>query len=124
MPERSSEPVVLFDGTCGFCRAAVRTLANRFSLTGRLLPWQSADLAAYGLTEQQVQARMWFVHGDRRSSGAAAFAAWAATGDRRARAAGRILSVPGIAQAAALGYWIVARNRHRIPGPWEHSCTI
>ena len=64
-----SEPVVLFDGACGFCRVAVTRLARsrRLRLAGRLSPCRSVDLAPYGLT---------------------------------------------------------ARNRHRIPGPWERTCAI
>ncbi len=123
MPDAMS-PVIIYDGSCGFCREAVRFLPPRLALAGSIQPWQSTDLTVYGLTEPQARARMWFVQGDQRHSGAAAFAAWARTGNRSARAAGRLLSLPVIAQMAAGAYWFVARNRHRLPGPWEHACTL
>jgi predicted DCC family thiol-disulfide oxidoreductase YuxK len=55
-----SEPLVVFDGACGFCRATVTRLARTRSLrlAGRLLPYQAADLALYGLTEQDARERM------------------------------------------------------------------
>ncbi|WP_405003151.1 DUF393 domain-containing protein [Kitasatospora purpeofusca] len=117
-------PVILYDGSCGFCRAAIRFLLPRLALAGVAQPWQGVDLTTYGLTEDQARARMWFVQGDQCHGGAAAFTAWARTGNAGARAAGRLLSLPGITRVAAGVYWLVARNRHRIPGPWEHTCTL
>ncbi|KJS52563.1 hypothetical protein VM98_30555 [Streptomyces rubellomurinus subsp. indigoferus] len=123
MPDTVS-PVIIYDGSCGFCRAAIHFLAPRLALAGVTQAWQSTDLATYGLTDNQARARMWFVQGDQRHGGAAAFAAWARTGNAGARAAGRLLSLPGVSQMAAGAYWLVARNRHRIPGSWEHTCTL
>jgi predicted DCC family thiol-disulfide oxidoreductase YuxK len=119
----SPEAVVVYDGMCGFCRYVVTALARRWSLAGRLQPWQSADLDALGLTEEDVHAKMWFVS-DRRSGGASAFAAWLQTGDRGAARLGRALNAPIIAQIAAAVYSCVARYRRRIPGPWEKTCTL
>jgi predicted DCC family thiol-disulfide oxidoreductase YuxK len=123
MPD-TMPPVIIYDGSCGFCRAALRFLLPRLALAGTIQPWQSTDLPAVGLTEHQARARMWFIQGDQHHGGAAAFAAWARTGNRSARAAGRLLSLPVVAPMAAGAYWLVARNRHRIPGPWEHACTL
>ncbi|MFF7588561.1 thiol-disulfide oxidoreductase DCC family protein [Kitasatospora purpeofusca] len=117
-------PVIVYDGNCGFCRAAIRFLVPRLAPAGVVQPWQGADLTTYGLTEDQARARMWFVQGGQRHGGAAAFTAWARTGNAAARAAGRLLSLPGITRVAAGAYWLVARKRHRIPGPWEHTRTL
>ncbi|WP_276095149.1 thiol-disulfide oxidoreductase DCC family protein [Streptomyces silvisoli] len=119
-----SEALVVYDGTCGFCRAGVTWLANRFDLKGRRVAWQGTDIHALGLTRRDVTQRMWYVHGSTRHAGAAAFAAWLRTGNRTARVLGYALCLPGVAQLAGCVYWLVARNRHRIPGPWEHTCTI
>jgi hypothetical protein len=72
-------PVIIYDGSCGFCRTAVRFLLPRLALAGTIQPWQSTDLRMHGLTEHQARAQMWFVQGDQRHGGAAAFAAWART---------------------------------------------
>ena len=121
-----SELLVVFDGACGFCRATVMRLARsrRLRLTGRPSPYQAVDLAAYGLTERDAHERMWVVHAGRTWSGAQAFATWFATGAPAVRLIGRTLTLPGIRQAAEAGYRLIARNRHRIPGPWEHTCRI
>lgn len=122
MPDR---PVVVFDGTCGFCRYTVALLARRLRLPGQRLPWQTADLAGLGLSTEQVRARMWYLAPGRAPvGGAAAFAEWLGTGGTVTRVAGRVLGAPGVRVAADLVYQIVARYRHRIPGPWEHTCTI
>ncbi|MCC5477351.1 DUF393 domain-containing protein [Streptomyces barringtoniae] len=33
-------------------------------------------------------------------------------------------ALPGVRHLAQAVYGLVARNRHRIPGPWEHTCRI
>ncbi|MFF7976742.1 DCC1-like thiol-disulfide oxidoreductase family protein [Streptomyces sp. NPDC007905] len=121
-----SEPVVVFDGACGFCRAAVTRLSrsHRLRLAGRLLPYQGVDLALYGLTEPDAQERMWLVHSGHVQGGAQAFAAWFTTGSHAARLIGRMLTWPGVRHAAEGVYRLIARNRHRIPGPWEGTCAI
>ena len=121
-----SEPLVVFDGTCGFCRATVMRLARapRLRLAGQLLPYQSADLASCGLTQQEACERMWLVQDSQVHGGAQAFAAWFATGSTTARLVGRTLTLPGVRHAGGAAYRLIARNRHRIPGPWERTCTI
>ncbi len=115
---------VVYDGTCGFCRFVVHRLAAAHGLRGRLTPWQSADLAGMGLSEAQARTRMWFVVGQHRAGGAAAFAAWLRTGDRRARLAGKVLALPVVRGVAEAVYRGVAKHRHRIPGPWERRCEV
>jgi predicted DCC family thiol-disulfide oxidoreductase YuxK len=117
--------LIVFDGTCGFCRHVVHHLAARWHLAGRPVPWQATDLDALGLSEPQARARMWYAApGVAPAGGAAAFAAWLATGDRPARLIAAVLRTPGVRIAAEGLYRVVARGRHRIPGPWEHTCTV
>ena len=121
-----SEPLVLFDGSCGFRRVTVTCLARapRLRLAARLLPYRSADLASYGLTERQARDRMRLVRDGELHGGARAFAAWFATGGPAARTVGRTPALPGVRHTAEAAYRSIARNRHRIPRPWERTCTI
>ncbi len=125
IPSMPEQALIVFDGTCGFCRHTVHRLAARWHLSGRPVPWQTADLDALGLSQQQARARMWYAEpGAAPAGGAAAFAAWLATGDRTARLIAAILRASGVRIAAEALYRVVARGRHRIPGPWEHTCTV
>lgn len=114
------------DGARGFCRATVTRLARTrpLRLAGQLLPYQAVDLALYGLADQEVHERMWLVHDGHLHGGAQAFAVWFATGGPAARLIGRTLTLPGVRHSADAAYRLIARNRHRIPGPWEHTCAI
>ncbi len=119
-----SEPVVVFDGECGLCRYGTAHIAARFHLPARRLAWQDADLDALGLSEAQVRDRMWFLSpGIPPAGGAAAFAGWLAGGDGTARALATLLRAKGIRNLAEIVYRVIARNRYRIPGPWERTCT-
>jgi predicted DCC family thiol-disulfide oxidoreductase YuxK len=116
--------VIVFDGTCGFCEFSVTTLARRLRLPGQLRPAGSLDLAALGLTFEQARERMWFVSGDVRRGGCAAFAAWLRTGHGLAAALGLALQLPAVAWLGERVYGWVAARRHRIPGPWRHTCRV
>jgi hypothetical protein len=73
----------VYDGECGFCRAGVSWLAGHWRLPGQRVAWQDASLEELGLTEGQVRDRMWYVApGLPPQGGAAAFAAWLASGGR------------------------------------------
>jgi predicted DCC family thiol-disulfide oxidoreductase YuxK len=116
--------VIVYDGTCGFCEFSVATLARRLRLPGQLRPAGSLDLAALGLTLDQALERMWFVSGDVRRGGCAAFAAWLRTGHGLAAAAGLALELSAVAWLGERIYGRVAAWRHRIPGPWRHTCQV
>lgn len=118
------EPVLVYDGDCGFCHYGVTHIAARWRLPGRLLPWQSADLGSLGLDEADVRARIWYLApASAPVGGAAAVAAWLAGGGWRTRVIAGLLRAPGMRSLAEVAYQVVARNRHRIPGPWERTCS-
>lgn len=47
----SHELTVIYDGECGFCKECVRWLEKKTVITA--LPFQSADLARYGVTYER-----------------------------------------------------------------------
>jgi predicted DCC family thiol-disulfide oxidoreductase YuxK len=123
-PVSRTRPLVLYDGTCGFCAFVTAWLARRAGLAGELQAWQAADLASLGLTERQASRQLWFIGGRAASGGCAGVAAWLRTGRAPWRQFGRLLQLPVAAQLGSVGYRVVAANRHRIPGPWEHTCQV
>lgn len=118
VPERQLEmPVLLFDGSCGFCTALVHWLDPRLERRTRLLPWQAADLQALSLTEDEARRSVWWIEpgGPRfHSEAAVAQALIACRGIWRR--IGLALQAPGIRTLAAVCYRLVARMRHRLPG--------
>ncbi len=113
-------PVLVFDGDCGFCSTSARFLLRRVvtrSAPFAVLPWQRADLAALGLTEEQCRdAVQWVSAAGRAYAGAAAVAAALAAGRLPWRPAGWVLALPGIRSLAQGAYRWVAANRYRLPG--------
>ena len=63
---------LIFDGDCGFCTTAVRWLERTLPKVPATLPFQWADLPAFGLTEAEARSKVWFVSGGRRYGGAGA----------------------------------------------------
>lgn len=112
-----AKPLLVFDGDCGFCTTAVGVLEKRLARFPDAQPWQWLDLDEFGLSRHDVTHYVWLLAGERRFRGHAAFAAllrmqpaWGI------RFVGRMLVTPPFSWLAALGYALIARFRHRLPG--------
>ena len=111
-------PTLVYDGECEFCTACVRFLARRTNRPLASVAYQSADLAALGLTREQcADAVQWVVDGRTVSAHVAVAAAL-----RHARVpwplAGIVISLPGIRSVAAAAYRkVAARRRCAAPTP-------
>jgi predicted DCC family thiol-disulfide oxidoreductase YuxK len=121
-PDRLARPptdVLVFDGDCSFCTGIARWVERRLPAGTGIVPYQRVrDAAAYGLTEREVAAAAYWIDArGRPHRGHLAFSralqrmggAWSVLGD--------LIEVPPISWLARVGYEIVARNRHRLPGP-------
>jgi predicted DCC family thiol-disulfide oxidoreductase YuxK len=121
--------ICIYDGDCGFCGRCVAWASRRSDV--RFEPFQRTDLAAYGITEDAAAAAVHCVGADGPpqaggapsvTRGAAAVAAVL----RECRGGwpilGTVMRLPLIRNIAELGYRLVARNRHRLPGP--AACAI
>ncbi len=110
-------PLLVYDGDCAFCTRVVDLAVRRMGVDCRAVAWQQADLAALGLTEEQVTEKVWWVEPDgTKVSGHRAVAAALRHGGPAVRPVGRLLDAPSLAPVASAGYDLVARNRHRLPG--------
>jgi predicted DCC family thiol-disulfide oxidoreductase YuxK len=113
-------PVLVYDGDCGFCTSVAADISRRWRLPATSVAWQSLGedgLAELGLTPETAQQAAWWVDGEgRRFRGhlAVARALLAARGWRRV--AGGAIAIPPLSWAAAVGYRLVVRYRHRLPG--------
>ena len=107
---------LVYDGDCAFCTSSVRVM-KRVGLTAdTVIPWQHADLASLGLTEQQCREAVQWVGPDGISSGAIAFARVLLASAWPWRPLGVLLLVPPFRWVAAGVYRLIASNRSRLPG--------
>ena len=111
------QPILIFDGECGFCSASARFAERWVRPRSRIEPWQNLDLVSLGLTEQEcTEAAQWVDDSGRVSSGARAIAAALRAGRSPWPVVGRVLDAPAVRPFAARVYRWVALNRDRFPG--------
>jgi predicted DCC family thiol-disulfide oxidoreductase YuxK len=119
VPE-SATPLLIFDGDCGFCTSCADWVAARWHGNARAVPWQflgTDELAAHGLTRDDVRAAAWWIDVDGNPSrGHLAIARSLAAGSGWTAAVGRVLLVPPFRWLGAAAYPLIARMRHRLPG--------
>ena len=109
--------VLIFDGDCAFCTSAVLWLGSVLPAMPPTSPYQWTELAAHGLTLADGRSRVWLVTGGRRYGGAAAVAALLRHQPSPSlRMIGWIGTLPPLSWLAEVGYRLVARYRHRLPG--------
>lgn len=109
--------LLVYDGDCGFCTRSARLLRERIRTRDDVRPSQQLELATLGLTAAQAAEAVQHVADDGTvTSGARAIAATLRAAPQPWAAAGRVLDAPPVRPLAALGYRLVAANRHRLPG--------
>lgn len=103
---------VVYDADCGFCTRSARWV-DRAPVS-----WQSLDLDAVGATREQADSYAGFLSADGRITalGAPAIAQAMQARGGWTRPLGRLMTLPGVRNLAALVYPVVARNRHKLPG--------
>lgn len=118
MVERSTTPATLiFDGDCGFCTSTANFVVKHSSYPIVAHAWQLTDVSRFGLLEQQAAERVYFSISGQNYGGHLAFAYILFVQDNWAlKAIGWIMTVPPVCWLASIGYRLVARFRHRLPG--------
>lgn len=109
--------LLIFDGDCGFCTTWVNRLRDALPRFPEAVPWQWSDLDALGLTEDDVRDFAWYLTPRHSYAGAMCFAALLRDQPTIGlRFAGHLLATPPFSIVAALGYNVIAKYRHRLPG--------
>lgn len=80
-------------------------------------PWQFIDVGLYGLTKDQVAAKVYFVVGGTAFAGHEAFAQiLLSQRNWLLKVAGTVLMHPPLSWLARPGYSLLAKYRHKMPG--------
>ncbi|MFT4030370.1 MAG: DCC1-like thiol-disulfide oxidoreductase family protein [Protaetiibacter sp.] len=121
MPARvripATRPILVFDGDCAFCTSWVGRLRELLPRFPEALPYQWIDYAELGLDEYDVTHYAWYVSPTRQLGGHLALSALLrAQRGCGWRFAGWLVATPPYSFLAAVGYRLVAANRHRLPG--------
>lgn len=121
----ASPATLIYDGDCGFCTVSAMSVKRRVDGDSvRVVPWQSLDLAKFGLTEAEVSSAAYWVgpDGSLRRGHEAVTDALVAMG-RPYSLLGRLVGVPPFRWLAPPVYALVARYRHRLPGATD-ACRL
>ncbi len=113
----------MYDGDCGFCTSSAAWLDRHGDC--EIVPWQSLDLEALGLSEADVSsAAYWLDESGRPTArGAGAIAESLKTCGQPWKAMAHLIELRPVRPLADVGYALVARNRHRLPGSTD-ACRL
>lgn len=117
--------VLVYDGDCGFCTTSARWVeSNVLPPGGSVAPWQSLDLEAFGLSEDDVTTASWWVDpqgGTHR--GERGIAQLLVDRGGMWSLLGRIALMPPIIALLGVLYGIISKNRYRLPGATD-ACRL
>lgn len=115
--------ILVYDGDCGFCMRSLGW-ARRLGATCPAQPWQALDLAALGLSQDDVVEAAWYVDGSRRWRGHEAIARTLMSSRHGVvRMLGRVVGSRVLRPVGTRVYAWVAHNRYRLPGSSE-ACAL
>ena len=115
--ESSKTAVLIFDGDCGFCTTTANRIKDESTTPIEIRPWQWTELGEFGLTEAEASAKVQMFVDGKVYAGHAAFAKilrlqkqwWF-------KLLGAFLVIPPFSWGARVGYFYVAKYRHKLPG--------
>ncbi|MFI9466322.1 thiol-disulfide oxidoreductase DCC family protein [Streptomyces sp. NPDC052492] len=114
----ASQPILLFDGDCGFCSRTIEVVQRAVRPRVQFVPWQHADLTALKVTEDRANREVIWISpvGGKVYGGQRALSAVLMSGRKRWWWLGFVLRMPPVNWMARGVYRVVAKNRHRLPG--------
>ncbi|HVV74710.1 MAG TPA: DCC1-like thiol-disulfide oxidoreductase family protein [Mycobacteriales bacterium] len=127
MTARPAEALLIYDGDCAFCTTAATDIEQHWHGQAGIRAWQqigAEGLTELGLTVHDVSTKVWWVDPDGTRLGGHKAVARALTEANGWRAVlGRIVGARLMSWPAALGYRVVSRYRHLLPGATD-ACRI
>ena len=113
----SSDNVLIFDGDCGFCTSTANFIVKRSATPIVAHAWQLVDVSGFGVTEAEVSKRVYFITKGHAFGGHQAFAQilWLQR-NPIIRMVGLMLTIPPFCWIGNVGYRLIARYRHLLPG--------
>ena len=115
-PPPAFSGTLIYDGDCGFCTATARWAERRLSDDYQVVPSQQTDLAAFGLTDEDVARSAWWIDPNGTRSDEHRCIANALRAMRAHwPALGRLLTLRPISPLAGWTYRLIAGNRYRLP---------
>lgn len=114
---KSETAVLIFDGDCGFCTTTANYIKKHSSTPIEIHPWQWVELRDYGLTREQAAAKVQMVVNGKVYSGHKGFAKMLRLQKQWwFKLLGALAVTPPFSWGARLGYYFVAKYRHKLPG--------
>jgi predicted DCC family thiol-disulfide oxidoreductase YuxK len=121
---RLKSVTLIFDGDCGFCTTSANFAVARSKHPITTIPWQRANLAEFGLTEQMASSRVYVaVSGDEQQGVEGLFGGHEAFAkllkiqpNLFAKFLGVLMVTPPISWIASVAYVLLAKYRHKLPG--------
>ena len=107
---------MIFDGDCAFCSSAARTLRKMTKSRIPIQPYQRLNLAEYSLTQELTSKAVYYICPEGTFVAARAIAKTLIDSNTIWRLAGHLLDFPPMRPLARWVYYLIARNRHRLPG--------
>jgi predicted DCC family thiol-disulfide oxidoreductase YuxK len=110
-------PLLIFDGDCGFCTSAANYILKHSSTKIVAEPFQFLDPSSYGLTLEDVTAKVYLIVDEKKFAGHEAFAVlFQIQNNLLLRVFGKVMLVPPLLWLSKPGYALVAKFRHKLPG--------
>ena len=112
-----SQPVLIFDGDCGFCTTTANYIVKRSKTPILAHAWQLIDVTEYGILQPQAQKRVYVIDEGHAFGGHEAFAQLLRLQKNPLLTAiAWVMVVPPICWLSRIAYALVARYRHKLPG--------
>ena len=123
--------LLIYDGDCAFCTRCVLWGQKHLTYFPPCIAYQGIEPARYGLSPQQVSASIWLVSADDQSksnvpampANQAVAAILLGQSNLAWRFLGWAMNLPIARNAARALYYLVARNRHKMPGATD-ACQL